>query len=81
MSKPNPIKEFKPSNLMGFLHLFSPLIFVAIGLHLSLTNTFGWLFILGQISLSIFFFQCFILQQILWEKIEIIRVRGIVAGS
>ena len=61
MSKPNPIKEFKPSNLMGFLHLFSPLIFVAIGLHLSLTNTFGWLFILGQISLSIFFFQCFIL--------------------
>jgi acyl-lipid omega-6 desaturase (Delta-12 desaturase) len=61
MNERNPIKEFKSSNTMGFLYLLSPLLFVAIGLYLSLTNTFGWQFILGQISLSIFFFQCFIL--------------------
>lgn len=61
MKKLNPIKELKPSNTMGFLYLLSPILFVAIGLFLSITNTFGWLFILGQILLSIFFFQCFIL--------------------
>lgn len=61
MNERNPIKEFKPSNTMGFLYLLSPLLFVAIGLYLSLTNTFGLVFIFGQISLSLFFFQCFIL--------------------
>ena len=61
MSKPNPIKEFKSSNTLGFLYLLSPLFFLTIGLYLSIMNTFGRLYILGQVSLSIFFFQCFIL--------------------
>jgi len=61
MNERNPIKEFKSSNTMGFLYLLSPLLFVVLGLYLSLSNTFGVLYMLGQISLSIFFFQCFIL--------------------
>lgn len=61
MNQGNPIKKFRPSNTMGFLYLLSPLLFVVIGLYLSLSENFGMLFILGQISLSIFFFQCFIL--------------------
>lgn len=61
MNERNPIKEFKSSNTMGFLYLLSPLLFVVLGLYLSLSNTFGVLYMLGKISLSIFFFQCFIL--------------------
>lgn len=61
MKEGNPIKKFRRSNTMAFLYLLSPLLFVVIGLYLSLSETFGMLYILGQISLSIFFFQCFIL--------------------
>jgi len=57
----NPTKEFKASNSLGFLFLLSPAIFVILGLYLSVSNSFGYLFICGQISLAIFFFQCFIL--------------------
>ena len=61
MNHDNPTKKFRPSNTMAFLYLLSPSLFMAIGLYLSLSDTFGMLYILGQISLSIFFFQCFIL--------------------
>ncbi len=61
MNKHHPIKEFKASNKMALLFLLSPLLFFVSGLYLSLMNSLGLLFILGQISLSVFFFQCFIL--------------------
>lgn len=61
MKEGNPTIKFRPSNTMAFLFLLSPLLFVAIGFYLSHFETFGMLYILGQISIAIFFFQCFIL--------------------
>lgn len=61
MKDGNPIKKYRSSNRMGLFYLLSPLLFVFVGSYLSLHATFGLLYILGQISLSIFFFQCFIM--------------------
>jgi omega-6 fatty acid desaturase (delta-12 desaturase) len=61
MSDHRSIKAFKPSDSMAFLYLLSPTLFVGTGLYLSVAHPFEWLYYVGQILLSIFFFQCFIL--------------------
>ncbi|MFM7023404.1 MAG: fatty acid desaturase family protein [Flavobacteriales bacterium] len=55
------IKQFKANNSLAFLFLVSPVLFASAGWYLSMTPSLSWNFILGQIFLAIFFFQCFIL--------------------
>lgn len=54
------LKSFKPSNKKAFIYLLSPIIFLIVGIYLSISLS-GVLYVFGQLSLSIFFFQCFIL--------------------
>ncbi len=56
------IKQHKASNFKGFLYLLTPLILMSIGIYLSVVSAaWSFYFVLGQILLGIFFFQCFIL--------------------
>lgn len=54
-------KVYKASNAKAFLYLLFPLSLLITGIHLSEFGLWSFYFVLGQLLLGIFFFQCFIL--------------------
>ncbi len=52
---------YKPSNSNAVLYLIVPVILLILGIYLSYFPIWSFAYILGQIFLGIFFFQCFIL--------------------
>lgn len=56
-----PKTEYKPSNSKAVLFLFIPILLLTLGVYLSYSSFWTFEYISGQILLSVFFFQCFIL--------------------
>ena len=61
MNADSSIKSYRASDLTAFLYLFTPAALAASGIYLSAIELWSPWFFVGQLLLSVFLFQCFIL--------------------